>query len=394
MFVADVFAFPLEDNLVMARRGDRRLFVLNPTGRLIWELSVLGLDVDEIVWHIADDCDVPSETIRADVEAALAEWGAAGLLESDALRPTSTVDEGRVRCPEIAPAGEWPFVRAYRLWGATFTLRVADQTMADLLCPLMAHLEAETETVPQVTIDVWRSEGRYAIACDGAVTGRERSAGDALTGVLETIVRRAAPWLDPVAVLHASAVSDGESVAVLAAPARHGKSTLTAALAHAGLVYFSDDSVPLVAGSCEGAPLLDAVAMPLAVCLKEGSWPVLASRYAELESLPIYHRFGRDVRYLIPSKFEGSAARRAPVKRLLFPRYEQGRGATLSPLSPTEALRRLIAAEAWVSFEPDKLEVLVDWLAHTPAYTLEYGSLDEAVPLVEGSLRSGAIAAG
>lgn len=388
MFVADVYAFPLEDNLVMARRGDRRLFVLNPTGRLIWELSVLGLDVDEIVWHIADDCDVPSETIRADVEAALAEWGAAGLLESDALHPGPAEDERRETSTEIAPTGEWLSVRAYCMWGATFTLRVADRTLADLLCPLMAHLEAEAGTIPQTTIDVWMDAGRYFIACDGAVTGRERSAGDALTGVLEAIVRHAAPWLDPVAVLHASAVSDGEGVAVLAAPACHGKSTLTAALAHAGLTYFSDDSVPLVVGACEGAPLLDAVAMPLAVCLKEGSWPVLASRYPELESLPAYHRFGRDVRYLIPGKFEGSAARSAPVKCLLFPHYEQGRGATLSALSPTEALRRLIAAEAWVSFEPDKLEVLVDWLARTPAYTLEYSSLDEAVPLVEQKIQA------
>ena len=394
----DIHVFLLESNLVVARKGDRRLFVLNAMGRLIWELSALGLDVDGISGRVAESYDISLEAARADVEVALAEWRAAGLLDVDAppLGPPvdggrmdsgPSVDGGKATCPDIAPVDEWLFVSIYCLWGATFTLRAADQTMADLLFPLLAHLKTETGAVPQTTIDVWQEGGRYVIACDGVVTGSEPSAGDALTGVLEAIVHHAAPGLDPVAVLHASAVSDGQGVAVLAAPARHGKSTLTAALSHAGLVYFSDDSVPLVQGACRGAPLLHAVAMPLAVCLKAGSWAVLASRYPELDSLPVYRRFGQDVRYLIPGKFNGSDVYSAPVRCLLFPRYEQAREATLSGIPPTDALQRLVAGKAWLSFEPDKLGLLMNWLARTPAYALEYGSLEQAVPLVERTLR-------
>lgn len=389
MLAKDVCVFPLQDHLVVARTGDRTLFLLNETARVMWELLTSGLDEDEVAFYIAEGVGLPFDTVRAEVETALVSWRAIGILDPDTSLPGVSADRKRA-CPHVKPPDQWLSAADYALWGAAFTLRTGDEAMTDLLCPLLDHLRAGAGAVSQATIDVWPDGNRYIVACNGAVTGSEPSAGDALTCVLEAVARCAAPGFDPVAVLHASAVSDGQGVAVLAAPAGHGKSTLTAALGHAGLIYFGDDALPLVEGGAPGASLLNAVAMPLAICLKDSSWRPLTSRYPELPSQPVYRRFGRDVRYLVPGEFDNSDAHGVPVGCLLFPHYQRGRQPTLMAISPVEALQRLVTAQAWLSFEPDRLDLLLKWLAHVPAYALEYGSSAQGISLVTRALRGAA----
>jgi len=240
-------------------------------------------------------------------------------------------------------------------------------------------METRADVRPEITISIWKNRSWYVIACGSDVVSTEPTAGDALTSILQTMVRHSFPALDPIAVLHASAVGD-DRIAVLAGEAGSGKSTLTAGLARSGLTYWGDDSVPLDTD-------LNAVAMPLGICLKAGSWPALALLYPELEQLPVYRRIGRDVRYLFPGDFDGDRMpRRSPVTCLVFPRYQRAHDAMLEAFSPIEAIRRLVQAGAWVSFDPDRLALLVEWVRRTPAYALSFDSLEGAVPLVRQSL--------
>ncbi len=51
-----------------------------------------------------------------------------------------------------------------------------------------------------------------------------------------------------------------------------------------------------------------------------------------------------------------------------------------------EAIQRLVQADALISFAPDRLAMLVEWVRRTPAYSLSFDSLEGAVPLVRQSL--------
>ena len=375
--MTELHSFPLQDGLIIAHEGSRRLFVLNATGRLMWDLCERGLDHDAIVRQVAVYYGVPLEAVRSDVRTMLGEWRKQGLLGSDGDTPLGSeiVPVERDDIPQV----EWTHRRAYRLWGKAFSIRTTEQDIANLVYPLISNMETRAEAGPETTISIWKNQGRYLIACASDVVSTEPAAGDALTSILQTMVRHGFPALDPVAVLHASAIGD-DRVAVLAGEAGSGKSTLTAGLARSGFTYWGDDSVPLDTD-------LNAVAMPVGICLKAGSWPALASLYPELEQLPVYRRFGRDVRYLFPGDFDGDRGPRcSPVACLIFPRYQQAHDATLEAISPIEAIQRLVQAGAWVSFDPDMLALLVEWVRRTPAYALLYDSLEDAMPLVRQSL--------
>ena len=376
-FLTELHSFPLQDGLIIAHEGSHRLFVLNATGRLMWDLCQRGLDHDAIVRQVAVYHRVPLEAVRSHVRAMLGEWRKQGLLGSDGDTPLENeiVPVERHDIPQV----EWIHQRAYRLWGKTFSIRTTEQDIANLIYPLVSNMEIRTDARPDTTISVWKDRSRYIIASASEVLSTETRASDALTSILQTMVRHGLPALDLVAVLHASAVGD-DRIAVLAGEAGSGKSTLTAGLARSGFTYWGDDSVPLDTD-------LNAVAMPVGICLKSGSWPALASLYPELERLPVYPRFGQDVRYLFPGNFAGDREpRRSPAACLVFPRYQQEHDATLEAISPLDAIQRLVEAGAWVSFAPARLSLLVEWVRRTPAYALSYDSLEGAMPLVRQSL--------
>jgi hypothetical protein len=57
-------------------------FRLNDTGTRVWSGIVASQEVEEIVAEIADECEVPQDTVRADVDALLAELVERGLLDT------------------------------------------------------------------------------------------------------------------------------------------------------------------------------------------------------------------------------------------------------------------------------------------------------------------------
>ena len=99
---------------------------------------------------------------------------------------------------------------------------------------------------------------------------------------------------------------------LLPAPSGSGKTTLTAALNAAGWDFGTDEIslLDIDAGVLRVAPL--------SACIKEGSWPVLASRRPSLMEQPVHERAGRASAL--------SAAHRPHIERcrathVVFPRY-------------------------------------------------------------------------
>src|SRR4051794_27315009 len=132
--------------------------------------------------------------------------------------------------------------------------------------------------------------------------------------------------------IHAGVVGSGESCILLPAPQGSGKSTLTAALVHAGFEYLSD----------EVALLSDDLAVrsfPQAICLKESGIPAVASFYPEARSLRLHLRGdGKRVAYLPPSPDRLPKVGLRSVRAVVFPRYEAGAALASRSVPKTVAL--------------------------------------------------------
>lgn len=167
---------------------------------------------------------------------------------------------------------------------------------------------------------------------------------------------------------------DGRHGVVLIGQGGAGKTTLATALNAAGHPLLSDDVVPVNADG-------QLVGLGLSVCLKPGSWPVLAPLRPDLETIPPLLRFGEWVRYLPPAGPAPEAP--VPLRLFLFPTYLPNAEPALTPLAPEGVLQGIVTAEAVIrNLTQDKLDALARWVASAPAFELVYPDLDSGVALV------------
>jgi len=69
-----------------------------------------------------------------------------------------------------------------------------------------------------------------------------------------------------------------------------------------------------------------------------------------------------------------------PATRLVFPRYQPGAAASLTPMTASEALLGLMEARFSTPYPHDKqrFERIFDWVEKVPKFRLTYDDLDEA----------------
>jgi len=166
----------------------------------------------------------------------------------------------------------------------------------------------------------------------------------------------------------------------LPATAESGKTTLTATLVARGYRLFSDEVTSL---DYEG----QAHPLPFCMNIKEGSWPVLAADYPELQNRETHKRFdGQNIRFLPPKNMHTG---RQKASHIVFPRYTPGAATTLTPLSAKEALARIKDASYQVQYNMDerKFEKILQNLIALPKYELLYSDRDEAVRAIDGLIR-------
>jgi Coenzyme PQQ synthesis protein D (PqqD) len=372
MALAEVDAFEFADCLLVIPRREPRLFLLNPTARLMWQALAEGAAPADAIERIAARFAVPPARVQADMAAIVAEWQAHGLL-SDA-----------VAADELPPAAAAPLPqrqgfhaeRTYRLCGRAIRIRIGEPAIDRAIHPPLAHALAASER-PRDTIDVVRADPGYLVVCNGSDRERAATLEEALGQLFGRILELSYPEAEWLAMLHAAAVGDARGAVVMAGASGSGKSTLTAALVHAGLGYLSDDIVPLDAA-------LRIRPLPLGISVKEGSWPVLATRYPELATLPVHA--GRRRRYLpVPARRLAPGVG-LPVKSLVFPTYRPDHPLIVRSLTPLEVLQRLTQARSWLSLDGRRFASTLRWIEDAPGYEFGYASLDEAVRVIDGLL--------
>ena len=377
---AGVRLFYLDDAGVLFSQPRQELHLLNTTATLIWSLMEEDGDEPAIVSALMRETAIDAARGREYVRAALDDWRAKGLLDGleaaspTGVSPTETTDEPPLAAPASGP------MRRYRLLSSRFLIRFSTGAQAAIVGPVLEHLECDDDELPTATIDVVETDRRIAVYRNGAFA-QACAALDQLAPLVKSAVWRTVLLDEPYFLdIHAGVVSDGRACMLLPAAPGSGKSTLTAALVHAGFEYFSDEIALLAEDDLAVLPV------PLALCVKDTGIDALASRWPRLTTLPIHRRFdGKRVVYLPPACEQRPADERPrPVRALVFPTFVPGHATSFAAMPRPEALQALLSQCLRVArpLEVERVERVVQWIAKLPCYALRYGETDAAVAAV------------
>jgi len=423
----------LEDCAVLFSAPRQELHHFNLMAGLIWCLLEDGLEPPAMADRLAADAGLAPETAAAYVAEALAGWAERGLvveagLGGEALESAAPVPEAPAGAPmpddalpaEILEDALSATIPNHALsatmpnhalsatmpnhaLSATMTCRLLD-TVSELRFVVPAHA-ALAETAlhhlrsaepPDCVVDIVPLDGAVSVFRDGQRV--ETVPSDAvLPAIIHGVWLGSLQHASILAEFHAGVVAgraSGAGAVLMPASPGSGKSTLTAALAQAGYVCFSDEVAPLDEDGLCVRPF------PLPLCVKTTGADVLRPLFPGLDALPVTRRAGdgKYVTYMPPPPASlPDPAERRPVSAVVFPRYVPGAVTTQERLPPGEALRLLLAHCQFVPFGLTLASVrrLIDWIACLPAWSLTFSRLEEAVGVVGAILddASGAIAA-
>lgn len=375
--------FELDGYSVVCRQGLDRIFLLNETAAVIWQLFFTSGDMNKAAAALADAYSLAPERAKADVKDMVDRWHAARLL-GDPVQ--STPQPGAVRSLPLRRLTEdgTGTRLTYGYGPCLFSLHIDSAPVcADLAAVIRRHF-GHLETPGS------RVHAEFSVTTDGGDFLLRRNAVPVVQGGLEVVLQalhaevvdlghQTQPWLT---VLHAGAVSCVAGALVFPGVSGRGKSTLVAALVAAGWGYLADDVCVITEqGQLQGCPL------PIAV--KSGSWPVLAATWPELATLPSYQFSAKCLRYLLPPGVSARASQElCPLRAIVLPNYQQGAVATLRRINKADTLAAIIEAESLVCrpVSPVTVSALVGWLRDIPCYQLTYDRLDEAIELLQGRL--------
>lgn len=252
-----------------------------------------------------------------------------------------------------------------------FRIEFGSPAISYFIHPQFAHLETDQAGKPDHHFRVYEHRDIVVFEADGQVAGEWipeefiSLLGKFYVEILNRIHHLTGD--DWMAILHASAVSDGRSGLVFLGEVGHGKSTLSALLMAEGFDLYADDFTPV---DVQNGHIWY---FPAALSVKHTSWKFLSTVFPRLENAPHYdyHALNKKVRYLAPSNKPGRYASSVPVRALVFVRYKKGAGLRLTPMPKTLAFQKLIPG-AWISPEKDKAERFLDWFLSIPCYRLTY----------------------
>ena len=375
MLPAGWLAAPLADHLVLARPGPQRgqkLLVLDPLAGWIWRSHRAGLSIIEIAELLAARFSLPLPQAHTDIVALLEAWqreGEGGIaVTAPAASPIRVENAG---LPDPPPTAQ---TRLLQLADRRVALLVDDPALAEPLARITRHLDAEPTALADQNLRLGGTTSGWWLAVDETLIATGDTADEAIARTVFELVELGCNTARRLLVLHAAGVSRAGRGVVLIGQGGAGKTTLAAALNAEGFDLLGDDVIPV-------NPDGQLVGIGMSLCLKAGSWPVLASRLLDLDRAPRIARAGQAVCFPPPP---GPIARGPmPAGVLLFPRYQPGGKPTLEPLEPVAALQGIIAAGSVIAhLTQDALTALIRWISAIPAFSLTYPDLDHALALI------------
>lgn len=362
----------------------QRLLAFNATAAYIWTCVEDGLHPDYFLGEYSAAFARSRDEAARDLANLVHAWEELGLLSdagSQERRPAPAQAPTR-SAPVATPTVERRFCR---MLDTRFELRFTTSAAAEAAWPALAHL-AVAPAPADAVVDITPEGDGYVIGIDGrraeACEALSELAPQAKSAILVEAVNRHGF----AAYFHAATLRRGDALLLLPGVSGSGKTCLSLALAKSGFAYHSDETALL------DPETLAVRAVPLALCVKQPAWGLVAPQYPHLLELPAHDRIdGKVVKYLAPPTTPGDPAldRAWPVRWMVFPTYRAGADTRLRPLSPAEALRRLLEdCNAWrLDLTRDSVDRLVGWIEGIECHALEFSAQDEAVRLIDTACR-------
>lgn len=363
--------------LLLLDTSSNCLCAYNDSARYAWQLVRDGWSGDALADKFAEHFAIPLATARRDTDAILDEWRSRGLIGTGGVARCAT-DAGGVDHGRGAPVATWAATWSCRFRGCDMSFAVEDTLRAAGLRALFQHLEVPTESA-QVRIEVTGAEADEAmLAVDGTERVRTSDPGVLIGALYQAVLQKIHPRIDWLALVHGGALARNGVGIGLPAPSGSGKTTLIAYLMTRGFEYLADDLLAIA------APDGSIVPWPMPLGVKDGSMELLASLHPALRGSPSYPTRGRNARLLLPAT-DAWEREPTPLRCLIFPRFVTDAPARCSPLSPFEALERLLRDRIWFGYPlaEDRVQAFVTWLEDTPSYAISYSSAEAAARCVE-----------
>jgi hypothetical protein len=387
----------VDDEALLFDARHRKLYAANTTAAFIWCCLDDGLKPVAIASKIVTTFRI--SLIEADryLVSALKSWIRLDLVadRDDAEESASVADSGFTSSLHVEPVpasmarGFGPVREAcYRLLDTDFRLCFQSvetcQAMDVYLRPFTAPPVDQGIARNSVRIDLMERGDLCALVHDGRILEKWARSDEIVPIAKLVLITLALERSQDFGAVHAAAVHKASDTRCLLLPGQSGagKSTLTAALAGDGFVALGDDTIVLARDS------LDARPIPFGVCLKDGSWNLLANRFPQLASYPVHHRpDGKRVRYLMPDNGRPMAATqdRHIVTWMIFPERNDHGEARLVPLRRHDALSRFILqfcplGAGWDSL---KIERLAQWMPTVACFELRFSTLEQGVQQIK-----------
>jgi hypothetical protein len=265
----------------------------------------------------------------------------------------------------------------YEINGKFLCFRFETRLYEHYLHPLLQHLETDACPTEPILFELFGYNGKIVLRVGHQVKGTWAEDethllnGMASLQLLNTIYEKEDH--DWMAIIHASAVTNGTKTIVFTASPGSGKSTIAALLQQKGFPIVSDDFVPLEQITQLVFPF------PMAMSVKEGATELLSTLYPSLQKQEEAQRSrtNKPVRYL---PIEGKALP-TPVKEVIFIKYDPSVDFEMEQLSGIEALKMLLD-ETWTSPSAQNAARFLDWYCCITCYRLTYSNNEKALKTI------------
>lgn len=362
------------------------VYAINATATFIWCCLERGMAADEVIAQLERTFGISKVCAEDYLDTAVRHWRELDLV-STAQPPEDAAARAVTRPVDLAHAvteGRQParrrrdVGRPYVLLDAAFGIRIAAPTLHREIDAVLSPLSAPAATAAAIRLDFIENGAGFSIRRDGRPYASCSRLDQAVPLIKSCLIELAFGRSGDFGAVHAAALRRNGRCVLLAGASGAGKSTLTAALVAAGFELMADDTTVLARDT------LAARAVPFAICLKEGAWELLRSRFPDLEDRPVHDRLdGKKVRYLLPGVGHAWAKPTTDhrVDSLVFLNRVPESSSTLRSIGRADALSRLARefCPLGEGLTAAKMDQLVAWIEAVDCVELRYSPLDDGV---------------
>jgi hypothetical protein len=298
-------------------------------------------------------------------------------IETIRQTPVSFVN-GNTNNPEIKKKTFVPYsTHSYRINGKHLRFCYETRLYEYYLHPLLQHLESQTPSSDFILFELFADRGNIVLRVNNQLKGIwKQDETHLLKGMVFLQLLNAmydkndSDWM---AVVHASAVTNGNKTIVFTAAPGSGKSTIAALLQQKGFTLVSDDFVPVEGSSRCVFPF------PAALSVKEGANEMLSAFYPSLKEGGTAQRSltNKMVKYV---PVEGKAVP-APVKEVFFIQYHPEIDFNMERLPRASSLK-LLLDEAWTFPSAENASRFLEWYSQLSCYRLSYSNNEKALDTI------------